>query len=239
MAPLPPPFRSDGAGSAALRPLRVLATGFEPFGGSPLNPAAVLMESLAGAGAPGCELRTLLLPVVGGEAPGSARALLRAAVDALRPDAVVMFGEAHTRGAVSVERIAVNLRAYRIADNGGATIDDAPVVAGGPDGLFAALPVHRLVEAVLAAGLPAEHSFHAGTFLCNEVMYDTLERRRRDGAPRYAGFVHLPQLPEQREARPVPAAPMGHDEGLRAAQALLGALAAEWARDRERRLELS
>ncbi len=229
MRAAPQPFRDLPAGTPA-RPLRVLVTGFEPFGGSPINPSAVLLELLESAGAPGCQLRTLLLPVVGGTGSGSARAALDAALDALQPDALVLFGEAHTRGAISIERVAVNLRDYRIADNSGDVVQDTPVVAGAPDALFAALPVRAMADAVEAADVPVELSLSAGAFLCNEVMFHALERRLRTGAPQQCGFIHLPQLPEQAALRPTHARPMPAQELLRGAQAALAALATPEAR---------
>ncbi len=239
MSEFPRPFSADSSGAAPGRPLRVLVTGFQPFGGSPVNPSAELVQRLGADGAPGCEVRAMVLPVVGGTAPGSARAMLDAALDALRPDAVVMFGEAHTRGEISIERVAVNLRDYSIADNGGGIVHDQPVVSGAPDALFAALPVRHMLEAALMAGVPCSLSMTAGTFLCNEVMFHVLERRLRTGEPAFAGFVHVPQLPSQAVERPVTAAAMPLPAMERGARSALAGLAAERTRQAERRLELA
>jgi pyrrolidone-carboxylate peptidase len=135
--------------------LRILVTGFEPFGGSPVNPSAMAAESLAHGRFPGTEVRVLVLPVVGGTEPGSARAALDAMLEAFPADAAIHFGEAHVRGEVSVERVAVNLRDYRIADNSGAFAEDSPVVADAADARFATLPVRAIVDAVRAEGIPA------------------------------------------------------------------------------------
>ena len=114
------------------RPTIVLVTGFEPFGGSPLNPSALVAERLSGERFRDAEVRTAVLPVVGGTGPGSARAALDALLDEVPADAVIHFGEAHLRSEVSVERVAVNLRDYAIADNAGGTVQDTPVVDGAP-----------------------------------------------------------------------------------------------------------
>lgn len=239
MSAIPRPFSADSTGSAPGSPLRVLVTGFQPFGGSLVNPSAELVERLAHEGAPGCEVRAAVLPVVGGTGPGSARAALDAVLDALRPDAVVMFGEAHTRGEIGIERVAVNLRDYVLADNAGTVVHDQPVVPGAPDALFAALPVRRMLEAALMAGVPCALSMTAGTFLCNEVMFHVLERRARTGGPAFAGFMHVPQLPVQAAARPVQAAPMPLPAMVRGARSALAGLAAERTRQAEQRLELT
>ena len=130
------------------RTARVLVTGFEPFGGSGTNPSAMAAERLRAMRIRGAEVRTAVLPVVGGTAAGSARAAVDGLVDAFVPDAVVHFGEAHLRGEVSVERVAVNLRDYRVADNAGVTVADEPVIAGAPAAHFATLPVRAIAEAV-------------------------------------------------------------------------------------------
>ena len=202
----------------------ILVTGFEPFGGSPVNPSEVLVRALAAGGSGRATMVAAVLPVVGGQDGGSARATLDALLDRHRPDACILFGEAHVRGEVSVERIAVNLRDYRIADNAGAVVADVPVVHGSPDARFATLPVHAVVDAVRAAGVPAGHSMTAGTFLCNEVMFHALDRSAAEGVPRIAGFVHLPQLESQHRIRPCDARPITETELLRAGRAVVDAV---------------
>lgn len=204
----------------------ILVTGFEPFGGSTENPSELLVRRLAGMPTGPVEVVGGVLPVVGGTGDGSARAALDALLSLHRPDACVSFGEAHVRGEVSVERVAVNLRDYRIADNAGCVVGEQPVVAGAPDARFASLPVHEIAEAVRASGVPAGHSMSAGTFLCNEVMFHALERSARDGVPAMAGFVHLPQLESQHRNRPCDARPISEDELLQAGRAVLGAVIA-------------
>lgn len=202
----------------------ILVTGFEPFGGSPENPSERLVRRLGEVGTGPARVVAAVLPVVGGTGPGSARHALDELIERHRPDACVCFGEAHVRGEVSVERVAVNLRDYRIPDNAGASVREEPVVAGAPDARFATLPVHEIAEAVRACGVPAGHSMTAGTFLCNEVMFHALERSARDGVPAIAGFVHLPQLESQRRNRPCDARPISEDELFRAGTAVISAI---------------
>ena len=204
---------------------RVLLTGFEPFGGSPVNPSMQVARAIAARRWPSTAVAACVLPVVGGTGPGSARRRLDAAIDAHRPHAVLLLGEACTRGAVSIERVAFNAREYAIADNAGAVVRGMPVVEGGPETHAAALPVDDLLAAVRTQGIPAECSSDAGRFLCNEVMFHVLERRARDAAPAFAGFIHLPQLPEQHALRPVDARPMPLDEMVDAMRAIVGRVA--------------
>jgi hypothetical protein len=108
------------------KPTRVLVTGFEPFAGSRVNPSAEVASRLAGTASPGVDLAIEVLPVVG----VTAGKLLLAALGRIRPDAVVLLGEHGESPAIHLERLAVNLRDYRIADNAGRVVTDRPVVRG-------------------------------------------------------------------------------------------------------------
>ncbi len=176
------------------RPLRVLLTGFEPFGGEPVNPAQLLVESFAAGDVPGVELRTALLPVDAGRVTD----VLEAAIAAARPDAIVLLGQAAKRDAVCLETTACNRVAYGDeVDNAGRRVEDAPVVDGGPARLASTLPLEALERELADGGLPVRRSDDAGRYLCNHALYTTLH-----GHPTTpAAFVHVPLLPEQAERR--------------------------------------
>jgi len=173
--------------------MNVLLTGFEPFGGSQVNPSAQVVRTLARDGLPGVALHSAILPV---DRQGGPATLLNA-VRALHPDAIVCLGEATRRMAISIERVAINLLDYRMADNAGHQAIDEPIVPDGPAAYFVTLPVRALLEAVRAAGIPAELSLSAGAFLCNQVTYELLHYLTTHQLDIPAGFVHLPALPEQ------------------------------------------
>ncbi|MFZ9880843.1 MAG: pyroglutamyl-peptidase I [Phycisphaerales bacterium] len=211
----------------AARPL-ILVTSFEPFGGSPVNPTMRIAEILQKRPfAPG-SLEFATLPVVTGVSQGSAWARLAPALEALAPDAVVSLGESAKAERINIERIALNLRDARIADNAGTQLRDQPVVEGAPDARFATLPVRALVDACLAAGVDAELSLSAGTYLCNEIMFRTLDDAATRTLPRRSGFIHVPQLPEQSAARGGPSMPAESSaRGVHAALVQLATLLAE------------
>lgn len=179
---------------------RVLVTGFEPFAGSRVNPSAEVASRLAGTAIAGVELAIETLPVVG----STAGKRLLAAVRRVRPDAVVLLGEHGESPTIHLERIAVNLRDYRIPDNAGQVVTDRPVVRGGPDAIFATLPLRRMLAAVTGAGVPCMLSNSAGTFLCNEVLYVALHHfaTAAKSGPVPCGFIHVPSLPEQAVGSP-------------------------------------
>lgn len=171
--------------------LRVLLTGFEPFGGASLNPSQELVRVLSADPPTVVDLRTAVLPVEFGAAADQLLAL----VHEVAPDVVIATGQAEGRREMSWERVAVNLDDARIPDNAGATRSDESIVHGGPSAYFTTLPVKEMVEAVRAAGVPAGLSLSAGTFVCNHVFY-ALAHHLRDTNVR-SGFLHLPLIPEQ------------------------------------------
>ncbi len=152
---------------------------------------------------------------------------LAAAIEAVRPDAVLAVGEAGGRAGLSVERVAINLDDARIADNAGRQPLDRAVVAGAPDAYFATLPAKAMVAAIRAAGLEGSVSYSAGTFVCNHVFFGLRHLAETRHPAMRCGFVHVPWMPEQ---APADAPAMSSDavaRGLAAALAAIGAGACE------------
>lgn len=172
--------------------MKILVTGFEPFGGETLNPSAQVVAGLPDTIA-GAEIVKLILPVVRGE--GAVQAAQ--ALEEHQPRAVLSVGQAAGRSTVSVERVAVNLDDYSMEDNGGNRPQDEPVVADGPDAYLCTLPVKEMAAAIRAAGIPAQVSLSAGSFVCNHVFYSLCHLLATGYPGVRAGFIHIPYLPEQ------------------------------------------
>lgn len=165
----------------------VLITGFEAWGKVRVNPSGELARAFDG----------VVLPT---EYRASVRVLLRA-VRERRPRALLMLGLAANRKAVSVERLAVNADHAKGPDNAGEVRIARTIDRRGPPALESRLPVARMVAALKRARIPAEQSFHAGTYCCNHLFYVALRRLRIP-----CGFVHVPtfrSLPEERQRKAV------------------------------------
>lgn len=172
--------------------MRLLVTGFEPFGGEERNPSAEILGLLPRRHA-GLSISTLVVPVVFGESAKMAGAAIRE----LAPAAVLMLGQAGGRPDVTVERVAINLDDARIPDNGRKKPVDRPIVPAGPAAYFSTLPTRAIVDAINAEGIPASLSLSAGTFVCNHLLYSVLHQLAVESAATIAGFIHLPWLPGQ------------------------------------------
>ena len=183
-----PPVRAE----SRPRDRVVLVSGFEPFGGERTNPswdvAARLPREIAGL-----RVETTRVPC---EFRRSIEVLAEA-IDRHRPELVIMLGQAGGRSRIGVERVAINVDDARIADNAGAQPLDEAIAPNGPPAYFSSLPVKAMVGAIRAAGVPAELSNTAGTYVCNHVMYGVLHFLAASGRKARAGFVHLPYAEEQ------------------------------------------
>lgn len=171
----------------------VLLTGFEPFGGDRINPSWEVAKQFKQRRIGAAEVVVCQLPCVFDR---SAQ-VLNDAIDRHRPALVLALGLAGGRQRMSVERVAINVDDARIPDNSHRQPIDRPVVAGGPAAYFATIPIKAMVNAMCDAGVPAEVSQSAGTFVCNHVMYALLHRLARWPGSAKGGFIHLPYLPRQ------------------------------------------
>ncbi len=176
---------------------RVLLTGFEPFCGEALNPSWEAVRALEGVRIAGHRVAARCLAVEFGRSLPQ----LRAAIRETSPSLVVCVGQAGGRAQLSLERIGINVDDARIPDNAGRQPVDLPIVDGGPDAYFSTLPLKAMLQALRRAGIPAEVSQTAGTYVCNHVLYGLMHALRRKRRIR-GGFIHIPFSPEQAAAHP-------------------------------------
>ena len=184
----------------------ILITGFEPFGGSTLNPSQVVVQAID-AGTicfENAQVHTALLPVD--------TLCIEAVIDALwqqfDPDIVLHLGESAKADRLTLERVALNLLDFDSPDNAGRVIVDEPVDPSGPPARFVTLPIRALRDRLAEQGIEADLSLSAGAYLCNQTLYLSLAQAQQRGE-RSVGFVHVPSLPEQveRGQRTAPAMP--------------------------------
>ena len=195
--------------------MKILVTGFDPFGGEKINPALETIKRLPDT-ILGAQIIKLEIPTV----VGKSLAKIKEAVEKENPDVVLSIGQAGGRSEITVERIGINIDDCRIPDNEGNQPIDEPVFSDGANAYFSTLPVKAMVEAIRRKGLPSSLSNSAGTYVCNHLMYGVLyflnkndcqvgnghlqykdSGLQNDGEEKRqavkAGFIHVPYLPEQ------------------------------------------
>ena len=176
--------------------MKIIVTGFDPFGGETINPSIECVKALPEI--EGVELIRLELPTVFKE---SAKRLNDVIKD-VKPDAVLSVGQAGGRAGITMERIAINVDDARIPDNISQQPIDEAIQLDGEAAYFSTLPIKRIVKAIREAGIPAEVSNSAGTFVCNHIMYQALFAATKADKPFKAGFMHIPFIPEQTTDKP-------------------------------------
>ena len=169
---------------------KLLITGFDPFGGETINPSWEAVKLLPDTIAD-FEVHKLEIPTVFGLA--TEKVLEKAAE--IQPDVILCIGQAGGRAAVTPERIGVNIRDAKIADNAGNQPVGQFVAEDGPAAYFATVPVMAMEAAIREASLPGQVSNSAGAFVCNDTLYGLLHHYA--GTEVKVGFIHVPWLPEQ------------------------------------------
>jgi len=188
----------------------ILLTGFAPFAGEVVNPSWQAVRALDGERIESHRIVTLELPT---EFQASLR-VLRKALRETQPLVAIAVGLAGGRKGISLERVAINVDDARIPDNVGAQPIDQPIVRGGPAAYFSTLPIKTTLAALQKAGIDAQVSQTAGTYVCNHVFYALMHAARR--SKMRAGFVHVPFLPEQAQRHATHGMPLNQIvEGLR------------------------
>ena len=172
--------------------MKVLVTGFDPFGGEPINPAweavKAMKDTIAGA-----EIVKMQIPTVVGKSIEKIHQKMKE----LQPDLVISVGQAGGRFGVTPERVAINVTDARIPDNEGNQPIDEPIFPDGPAAYFSNLPVKAMVQAIKDAGYPSVLSNSAGTYICNHVMYGILYYIEKEFPNVRGGFIHVPYAPSQ------------------------------------------
>lgn len=173
--------------------MRVLVTGFEPFGEYSENSSWEVAQKVASCAIKRTEVVAVQLPV------SFARVgeVLRSAIELHTPDFVIMLGQSGTTDRVKLERVALNMMDSVKGDNDGAKPDEEPIYEGEESALFTSLPIKHLRSAIEAQGIAVKISNSAGLYVCNRVYYEALRMcREREGMQ--AIFVHLPLYEGQR-----------------------------------------
>ncbi|QQY79292.1 pyroglutamyl-peptidase I [Keratinibaculum paraultunense] len=172
--------------------MKILVTGFDPFGGESVNPAyeAVkrLDDNIAGA-----EIVKVEIPTVFGKSINK----LDEAIEKENPDIVICVGQAGGRFDITVERVAINISDASIEDNEGNMPIDEPIFEDGESAYFSQLPIKAMVQKIREGGIPASVSNTAGTYVCNHIMYGLHYLIDKKYQNIKGGFIHVPFLPEQ------------------------------------------
>lgn len=177
--------------------MKILVTGFDPFDGDTINPAIEAVKKLPET-ISGAKIIKLEIPTVFNKSAE----VVKQAIIKEKPDYVLNVGQAGGRASLTPERVAININDGRIPDNAGYQPLGEAIHEAGPAAYFTQLPIKAEVKAIREAGLPAQLSNTAGTYVCNHIFYQVQYMREKEFPNLKAGFIHIPFLPEQVIKRP-------------------------------------
>jgi len=165
---------------------KILLTGFEPFLNFKINPTMEVVEALDGKVFEDYEIFGRIMKVDFNESAKQ----LKEYIHEVQPDIIISLGLAGGRYKITPERIAINIKDGEPDNNGFAPVDEK-IHADGGDAYLSSLPIRRMVESLNKEGFPADISNTAGTYLCNNIMYEGLSYAKQQGDV-LAGFIHIP-----------------------------------------------
>ncbi|HLR20990.1 MAG TPA: pyroglutamyl-peptidase I [Tissierellaceae bacterium] len=167
--------------------MKILVTGFDPFGGEETNPAYQAVKLLPDKILDN-EIIKLEIPTVFSKSP----IVVEEAIKKYNPDVVLNIGQAGGRSSISVERVAINLAEARIPDNDNEQPINERLQKDGENAYFATIPVKAMVKNIREHNIPANISYTAGTYVCNSIMYHVLYMTHTKYKDIRAGFIHVP-----------------------------------------------
>jgi pyroglutamyl-peptidase len=165
--------------------MKLLVTAFGPFGGRELNASMLALVALR---KPFPGIHTRILPVDAVIAPSR----LKQAIRKIRPDALLMLGEAGGSREIRLETTAWNELDFRIPDIAGRQYTPRPIRRGAPVSLPSTLPLAEIHERLVSLGHPVSFSRDPGRYLCNLLFFRAMDHLSQNGIKIPAGFIHLP-----------------------------------------------
>jgi pyroglutamyl-peptidase len=108
-------------------------------------------------------------------------------------DIVLHLGQASGRATIDLEMFGLNIGGKPGEDKSNFRV----LESDGPAAYRSDLPLLDWATKLRQRGIPAQVSYHAGTHLCNAMLYWTHYFAERDGYATRAAFVHVPLEPSQ------------------------------------------
>jgi len=172
--------------------MKILLTGFEPFGGESINPAFEILKTLPDT-IDGHEIIKREIPTSYKKSIEAIKSIL----DEVKPDVTLSLGQAGGSFGLRVEKVGLNLRDANVPDNDGHRASHEEIFADGEIAYYSTLPVKAMVKSLIENDVPASLSYSAGSYVCNNVMYALLYFGDKYYKSMRFGFIHVPYFPSQ------------------------------------------
>jgi pyroglutamyl-peptidase len=173
----------------------VVLTGFEPFADFAINPSWEIAKALDQRETSDYKVEAFQIPLKYREI----RYSIESIIDRKLPTVLIGFGQSY-RPSVSLEKVALNfadLSDSSVTYNCGTRPEDDILDSSAPLAYFTNLPIRRILHRLRQNEIPAEISYSAGTFGCNQIFFHMMNKIARDKLEMAAGFIHVPSLQSQ------------------------------------------
>ena len=173
--------------------MRILITGFEPFGGDAVNSSQETMKAVACDEFDDIEVVTGILPVSFKRVEKAICGL----INETEPDVVIMLGLSGKSDCIKIERVALNLMDSSKGDNDGYIPDEETICPDASPAYFTQMLVKNLRDCLVHKGIPAMVSNSAGLYVCNRTYFAALHHIATTGRNTKAVFIHLPKISDE------------------------------------------
>jgi pyroglutamyl-peptidase len=168
--------------------MKILITGFKPFNNETINPSLLLLSQLD-KNYKNHEIHTQELDVLYNK--DSQRLIEK--IKEINPDLILMLGQAGGRPWVSFEFCAINIKNASIPDNNGKVLIHETIKERGP----LAYQTNINIDKILYLDEKLKVSYNCGTFICNEIYYNSLDYIYNNKLNTKCAFIHIPYIYEQ------------------------------------------
>ncbi|MDH5448388.1 MAG: pyroglutamyl-peptidase I [Candidatus Bathyarchaeota archaeon] len=173
----------------------VVLTGFEPFADFQVNPSWEAAKTFDDKEIGSFKVKSFQIPLAYKEI----KPTITRIIGAQKPAVIISLGQSY-RSLISLEKVAINfadLTESTILYNCETRPKDDTLEPNAPAAYFTTLPIRKILNKLRQNNIPAEISYTAGTFGCNQIFFYTMHKIRSDRLDMRAGFMHIPCLPSQ------------------------------------------
>ena len=165
-----------------------IVTGFSPFGEYKFNPTQDLAREVDGKEISGFKIRGLVLQPLYHEA---SKTLIHNIKEHI-PDVIISTGLSSSIQGIRFEHYGANLMLSKYKDGKGRRPNGEPLVRDGPNTYETNVNESLLASKLESLGIDTEVSFHAGSFVCNSLIYLTMREIEDKRLPIKFVFFHAP-----------------------------------------------
>ena len=174
--------------------MKILISAFKPFNNETINPSLIIAEKIA----KNYNEKIKVIPL-NVEYNNDSIKLINE-IKTYEPDYVFCLGQAGGRSKIALEYFALNMQSASIKDNIEVFISHNEIIKDGKEAYKSNIDLLDVVSSLKNERLTI--SYNAGTFICNEIYYNSLKYIYENNLNTKCVFIHIPFIETQVENRP-------------------------------------